>query len=206
VLWAQSADSIIEGNRQYDSDGILVQQAYILPEKPCSDCLMDGFFQSSLEIRANLIDGEYDWDAACSASGILAGIAAAPWNDALPPKVGFGVSISHNTIRHADAQWGGAIALLNSWYSGPEPHRWPLSDNMLIHHNTIEEISGARAVPGCGASPERVGINFPRTPIAWRTVLYANSCHSVSESVGGVGGADTVRVCPSSVSSSCECP
>ena len=204
VLWAQSADTVIAGNRQYDSDGIFVQQAYVVPEHPCPDCTMQGFFQSFLEIRANVVDGEYDWTTDCSASGITAGVAAASWGNEAPPTVGFGVSISHNTIRHADAQHGGAIAQLDSWTAGPEPHRWPLSDNMIIDHNSIADIDGPRAVPLCGTSRPRIGIAFPDPAIAWRTVLYANSCKHVSMPVGG-GGVDTVKVCPSSTPDSCEC-
>jgi hypothetical protein len=206
VLWAQSADSSIAGNRQYDSDGIFVQQAYVVPEHPCADCTMQGYFQSFLEIRANVVDGEYDWTTDCSASGIAIGVGAAPWGEAISPTVGFGVSISHNTIRHADAEHGGAIAQLNSWYAGPEPHRWPLSDNLIIQHNSIADIGGPRALPICGASrPPRIGIAFPESQVAWRTVLYANSCKNVPTPVGG-GGVDMVNVCPSSVPDSCECP
>ena len=205
ALWAQSADSVIAGNQQYDSSGILVQQVYATPEHPCTDCTMQGYFHSFLDIRANVIDGEYDWANDCSASGIVVGVGAAPWGDAMPPTIGFGVSISHNRIRHADAQGGGAIAQLNSWFAGPEPHRWPLSDNMLIHHNSIADIDGTRALPVCGTSRPRTGIAFPDSGIAWRTVLYANSCKNVSLPVSS-GGVDSVKVCPSSVPDSCECP
>jgi hypothetical protein len=204
-MWAQSADSVIAGNHQYDSDGIFVQQVYAVPEHPCPDCTMQGYFQSFLDIRANVVDGEYDWANDCSASGIAVGVGAAPWGDATPPTVGFGVSISHNTIRRADAQYGGAIAQLNSWFAGPEPHRWPLSDNMLIHHNSIADIDGARALPICGTSRPRTGIAFPDPGIAWRTVLYANSCKNVSMPVGG-NGVDTIKVCPTPAQDSCECP
>ena len=204
TLWAQSADSVIEGNRQYDTDGILVQQNYVVPEHPCADCGMESFFQSSLEIRGNTIDGKYDWDTNCSASGIVAGVAAAPWGGGNPPTVSYGVSISHNIIRHADGARGGGIAQVSSWYAGPEPHRWPLSDNMLIHHNTLRDISGERAQPICGSRVSRIGINFPVPEIAWRTVLYDNSCTNVSVPIGGAG-VDVTRVCPSSAGESCEC-
>jgi hypothetical protein len=205
VLWAQSADSVIEGNRQYDSGGILLQETYELPKRPCQDCNMLSFFQYFLEIRKNTIDGEYDWDTDCSASGIAAGIAAAPWGDPTPPTVGYGVSIAHNVIRHADAARGGAIALTSSWYPGPEPHRWVLSNNMLIYHNSIRDIDGPAALGVCGRGQSRIGINFPLPDIAWRTVLYANVCENVSHPIGAQSGVGTIRVCPSGAPSSCEC-
>jgi len=203
-LWAQSADSVIAGNHQYDSDGIFVQQVYAPAEHSCPDCTMQGYFHSFLEIRANVVDGEYDWANDCSVSGITAGIGASSAGDAIPPTVGFGVSISHNTVRHADAQHGGAIAQLDSWSAGPEPHRWPLSDNMIIQHNSLSDIDGPRALPICGTSRPRTGIAFPDPAVAWRTVLYANSCKNVAVPIGA-GGVDTVKVCPSSAPDSCEC-
>jgi hypothetical protein len=205
VLWAQSADSVVEGNRQYDSDGILLQETYELPEKPCPDCNMQSFFQYFLEIRKNTIDGEYDWDIDCSASGITAGIAAVPWDDPTPPTVGYGVSIAHNVIRRADAAKGGAIAQMSSWYPGPEPYRWALSNNMLIYHNSIRDIAGPAALGICGGGQPRIGINFPPPDIAWRTVLYANSCENVSQPIRTKSGVDTIRVCPLGAASSCEC-
>jgi hypothetical protein len=205
VLWAQFSDSVVEGNRQFDTDGILLQQNYALPEKPCPDCGMFSFFQYFLEIRQNRIDGEYDWNTDCSASGITAGIAAGPWNDPLPPTVGYGVSISHNVIRHADAAHGGAISQMSSWYPGPEPHRWALSNSMLIHHNAISEIDGPPAQRKCGGGEPRVAINFPVPAIAWHTVLYANSCERVSQPISKQDGIDTVRVCAASPADSCEC-
>ncbi len=112
-MWAPSAVSVIAGNHQYDSDGILVQQNYVVAD--CTGCTMQGYFQSFLDIRWNAVDGEYDWPNDCSASGIGLGVASAPWGDSLPPTVGFGVSIAHNAIRHADhARHGGAIAQLQS--------------------------------------------------------------------------------------------
>ncbi len=204
TIWAQTADSVIAGNRQYDSDGILVQQNYIIPEHACPDCTMQGFFQSNLHIHSNLVDGEYDWGTDCSASGIILGVAAAPWGNAAPPTVGFGVSISHNTVRHADGLLGGAIGQIDSWTAGPDPHRWPLSESVIIQHNSIVDVDGPRAFPMCGRSHARMGIVFPEHEIAWHTVLYGNSCKNVSQPLGP-GGVDTVRLCPSSVADSCEC-
>jgi hypothetical protein len=205
ALWAQSADSVIEGNRQFDSDGIVVQQNYELPREACKDCNMQSFFQYFLEIRANTVNGEYDWQTDCGTSGVTAGVAAAPWNDPIPPTVGYGISIAHNLITRADAARGGAIAQVSSWYPGPEPHRWALSNNMLIHHNSIRDVDGPPALKVCANGKARIGINFPQPEIAWRTVLYANSCTNVSQPLGQAGGVDTIRVCASGSASSCEC-
>ena len=204
-MWGQSADSVFAGNHQYDSDGILVQENYGTPEHPCSDCSMDGYFNSFLDIRDNVVDGEYDWSNDCSSSGIAIGVAAAPWERGPPPTVGFGVSVSHNTVRGADNTSGGGIGQIDTWFAGPEPHRWPLSDNTLIHHNSLSDIDGARAIPICGKSRPRIGIAFPDAAVAWRTVLYANSCKHVATPIGA-GGVDTVKLCPATVPDSCECP
>jgi hypothetical protein len=205
TMYAQSADSVIEGNLQHDTAGILVEASYIVPDRPCRDCTLSSFAQSFLEIRSNTIDGEYDWDTDCSDSGIVTAIAISPIGDPLPPTVAYGVTVAHNTIRHADATRGGAIAQTDPWFAGPEPHRWASSDNQLIFHNTILDIAAPRALPLCGSSVPRVGINFPHTDIAWRTVLYANSCERVDLPVGPSSG-DVTRVCPSTVENSCECP
>jgi len=204
-FWAQSADSLIAGNRQYDSDGIFLHEVYAAAEHTCADCTMMGFFSFFIDIRANLIDGEFDWMNDCSRSGIGIGVAAADWVDKTPPVVSFGISVSHNRIRRADQQYGGAIAVVNTWTAGPEPHRWPLSDNLLIYRNSISDIDGRPSEPICGARRPRTGLAFPDPAIAWRTVLYGNSCKSVSVPLGP-GGVDTVKVCPSAAPDSCECP
>jgi hypothetical protein len=206
VLWAQSADSVIEGNRQFDSDGILLQQIYDLPKRPCQDCNMSSFFQYFIDISENTIDGAYDWDTDCGSSGITAGMGAAPWDDPTPPTVDYGITIAHNVVRRADAAQGGAIAQSSSWYPGPAPNRWPLSDNMLIHHNSIQDVDGPPARGKCSKGKQRIGINFPQPDIAWRTVLYANSCENVAHRVGTQTGVETIRICSSGTASSCECP
>lgn len=205
VMWAQSADSVIAGNVQHDSDGIFVQESYDFPERPCADCTMGGSFNYFLEILDNVVDGEYDWDVDCSNSGISIGVASAPWGVDPPPTVGFGNSIAHNVIRHADGKSGGAISQSDSWTAGPPPHRWPLSVGLLIYGNSIEDIRGARAAAVCAKSRERVAIAFPEPPIAWHTVLYNNSCRDVATAIS-MGAVAPVLVCPSPARDSCECP
>ena len=206
VMWAASADSVIAGNSQHDADGILVQQAYIAPERPCKDCAMASFFNAFLEIRDNDIDGEYDWASNCSSSGIIAGIAASSARDQPPPTVGFGVHIAYNRIRHAAAPQGAAIDIVATGEAGPPPHAWALSENLLVDHNAIADVTGAEARAACGPRRPRTGIGFPQPAIAWDTVLYANRCTQVALPLAAGGGVRTQRVCPAGAPPSCECP
>jgi len=205
-LWAQTADSAVEGNRQYDTDGILLQQAYSATDPTCKTCEPATNFQDFVEIRDNTVDGEYRWDSACSLSGILGSYAASPTSRSPPPILSYGVSIAHNTIIHADGDRGGAIDYLSTWYKGPPPYRWPLVDNLLVHHNTLRDIDGAPPREECGyRQPARIGIKLDGPDNVWRSVLYANTCERVSIPLSDLG-SETVRVCPDKANAaSCEC-
>jgi hypothetical protein len=205
-LWAQMADSVIEGNRQYDSSGILLQQNYVLPDKSCADCGAVVYSEYFTEVRSNSIIGEYDWDSDCSSSGIIAGVAASPDQGSMPPVLGYGVSISHNIIQHADASDGGAISFTQSWWPGPAPHRWPIANNTLVYANDILDISGGppKIICNKGKLTPRVGIRFPELPLTSNTVLYGNSCTNVSSPLQRRGN-ETTDVCPSVAKQSCEC-
>lgn len=204
-LWAQTADSVVAGNRQYDTDGILMQNAYVAEDPACPECVASTTFQSFVEIRDNLIDGEYDWGSACSISGIMGSYAASPTPASPPPVLGFGVSIADNTIRHADGFKGGAIDFASTWYVGPPPHAWRLIENTLVQHNVIRDVAGAAPRPACQYRQlVRAGVRLDGPDALSRTVLYANSCANVAEGVVDYG-TGTVRVCPSSVSAPCEC-
>jgi hypothetical protein len=114
----------VEGNRQHDTDGIAFQQLYNTPESGCRDCDRVVSYLDFVEIRDNLIDGEYAWAQGCSSSGIFGSLAAGPTTRSAPPAtVSYGLSISHNTINHADGLNGGAISFSPTWYQGPAPHR-----------------------------------------------------------------------------------
>jgi hypothetical protein len=202
VLWAQTADTVVAGNRQFDTDGILVQQSYRPPRQRCKYCSAETFYQTFLSIRDNLIHGEYDWALDCSASGIQLASSAAPWGS-IPPVLGYGISIAGNTVLRADGEFGGGLSIFQDWYAGPPPHRWPLLDNLLVFHNTFENISGRPAVASCVPSHPRVGIAFAGAGLAWHTVLYANSCRATPGGIA-LGGVDTVRAC-SSARKDCEC-
>jgi hypothetical protein len=205
-LWSQTGDSVVEGNRQYDTDGIILDQTYSAEDPACAACQSGTEFQSFVEIRGNLIDGEYDWSSDCSQSGIQAVFGASLTPGSPPPVASYGLSISHNIIRHADGLHGGAISLPLSWTDGPAPHKWPVIANVLVHHNVISDIAGAVPHSHCELHPqERVGINIDRTGLVWRTVLYRNSCMQGAQGLRD-GGLATVRVCGGDDAHSCECP
>ena len=206
VLWAQTADSVVEGNRQYDTDGIGFQQSYSAVDAACPECRSSMFSQSFVEIRGNLVDGEYDWDLDCSASGIWGATSASPTPASPPLTMSYGVSIAHNTVVRADGLSGGAISTPLYWYAGPPPQHWPLVENLLIYGNTIRDMAGASARIKCGANPSgrRSGINLGSSGLVQHSVLSGNSCVNVDAPLQQ-GGDKAIKVCPSGGANSCEC-
>jgi hypothetical protein len=132
-------------------------------------------------------------------------MGASPTPRSPPPTVTFGLSISHNTITHADAWRGGGIALRATWHEGPEPHRWDLVNNALIFHNILADLTGPSARPCRGGQAlPRTGISLAGSSLAARTVLYANSCHLVLRPLDA-GTQSVVKVCVDTAHPSCEC-
>ncbi|MDE2306051.1 MAG: hypothetical protein KGL34_10850 [Gammaproteobacteria bacterium] len=205
-LWAQMGDSVIASNRQYDSDGIVMQQAFSARAADCAECATSAIIQSFNEIRDNRVEGEYRWDSACSLSGIQASFAASPTASHPPPVLGYGVLVSHNVIDHADGSLGGAIDVLPTWYVGPPPHRRPLVENMLLDQNVLRHIDGPAPRDECGVHQRhRTGIRLAGDGEIWNTILSGNRCEEVERPLldHGVG---TVRVCAADSRGSCECP
>lgn len=206
ALWAQTTDSVVAGNRQYDSDGILLQHAFFAAAPGCPGCEPSTFLQYFNEIRANTIDGEYRWDSACSLSGIEASYAASPTPAAPPPILGYGLSIAHNTIIRADGDRGGAIDFLPTWYAGPDRARGALINNALIDHNVLRSIDGPPPADACGYHQSaRIGIKLDGPRRVSNTVLYANRCEQVSEPLQD-HGRGTVKVCRGAAAADrCDC-
>jgi hypothetical protein len=205
VLWLPSADSVVEGNVQHDSSGILFRQAYQATTPSCPSCFNVSTFQSALEIRNNRIDGEYDWSSDCSLSGITGDYSASPTPESPPSVLGFGVAISHNTITHADGLRGGAVDFMPSWYTGPAPGHWPLVENPLVFHNDLRDIDGAAPRPLCHYGGSRIGIQLGEPGNLAHAVLYSNRCRNVATALHDAGSA-TIRLCPADATASCECP
>ena len=205
TMWAPSTDSVIEGNVQFDADGIKFQQGYSAIDPACKECTSWAMAQMFLEIRDNAIHGKYDWDSNCSESGISGWYGASPTPSSPPPVMSYGVSIVRNTVEHADGLRGGGISTMLSWHAGPSPHDWPLVRNLLIQHNQIEDIDGSLPKGRCANSQRsRIGINLDQTDLVQGTILYANSCRQVAKRLFN-GASRTLRVCASSVRDSCEC-
>jgi hypothetical protein len=201
----QTSDSSVEGNWQYDTDGIIFHELFSAQDKKCPDCNRGTHYVSFLDIRGNQILGEYDWLDDCSSSGIFGSVAASPDPIASPTTVGYGVSISHNNIVGADGWRGGAIALTPTWYVGPAPSKWPIAQSTLIHHNTIDSLSAAPARQ-CKQDRmrSRIGINLGGSSLVPNTVLYANTCRGTATKLFS-GVQSIVTICPGDLDASCEC-
>lgn len=210
ALWAGSSDSAIEGNQLYDTSGILYDMAYYVQSSQFGTSAGTGL-QTFLDIRHNTVEGEYNWAASCSYSGIRGWYGASPDAPGAPPLESYGVSISHNTVTQADDIKGGAIAISSSWYGGPAPATWQFADSTLIFSNTINNVANPSSGPdtaytNCSATYPRQGIHFD-DPLVWHTVLYANSCNNVAQNVNDQGTA-SLRACgPAGTvpTNSCEC-
>jgi hypothetical protein len=204
-VWAQTTDSVVAGNRQYDTDGIVFQEGYGADEAGCAACGTWTSIPSFLDIRANLIEGEYAWESSCSLSGIMGSYAAAPAAHSLPPPLSFGVSISHNRITHADSLYGGAIDVVPTWFRGPPGYEGPLVSGLMIDHNEIRDVAGAAPRTECDYPQKgRYGIALQGEHYVAATVLYANRCDEVAIPLED-RGVHTRRICDGARSDSCEC-
>jgi hypothetical protein len=205
AIWTSTADSVIAGNEQHDTGGIFFGARYSFPAADCHDCGNVASFQTGLEIRDNVVDGEYDWNSDCSHSGISGALSISPTPQSPPPLVGIGILIAHNRITHADGLRGGAIDLTAGWYLGPPPGKWPLLESTVIQHNTITDIEGPVPRNACHFNQDnRSAFRLDGVDNMRSTVFYANRC----ERVGRIlidGGKATVRLCPRPSQASCEC-
>jgi hypothetical protein len=192
-MWAPSADSVIGRNRQFDTSGISFQQQYSAQFASCRACNNSSSIQTGLEIRDNLIEGEYDWSSDCSISGVTGSFAAGATPESAPPVLGFGTVIAHNTITHADGFRGGAISIGSTWTRGPPPGDWALVQSLLVFHNTIRDINGPPPRRSCNYGGRRVGIRLDGSRNIRDTVLYDNQCESVDVALDD-GGLHTAQI------------
>lgn len=174
VLWAPMSEAAVADNRQFDTDGIILQQAYSAVDRECPSCRSYIASQYFADIQYNTIDGEYDWSSNCSHSGIQAGFGASPTPSSPPPVVSYGLSIAHNSIRRADGLKGGGISFPLTWHRGPPPHRWPLVQSPLIQHNSLRDIAGSTPAGKCERLRRR-DIHLEPGGLIQGAVLYENT-------------------------------
>ncbi len=234
ISWYDSAaDSAIEGNQQFDTDGIYLNNDY----KPTQTFpVTPGYAQleSANDVRYNLVNGSYNWSNPMShVSGIQLGYGAcvgmacgcnngSSCPTPIPPNLGSGVSVAWNTIIQADGVQInngapnrytalGAIGLGPNWSTGPVDSagltQWELGESNLVFHNAVERVSDtlSGSIPGLA----RIGIGVdttssPASAITWHTVAYANACSMVDIPMRDLG-IGTTRYCPSGATGSCEC-
>lgn len=205
----RTSDSVLAGNRQYDTDGILLPHTYKAIDASCSECIASVANQKTfIEVRGNLVAGEYNWPSDCSWSGISGWISAVRLATSPPPVLGYGVSIGHNRIVSADGLRGGAISYALGWFAGPPPNDWPMVDGTVVFHNEIEDLPGPKPVKCSSAAgaadATRFGVNLDHA-MAWRSTLYGNTCVNVATPLRDAG-SQTKKVCPlPTAASSCEC-
>src|SRR3989344_5339394 len=144
--WAATiADSTIEGNKLYDTSGIIAS----ISSRP--NITFRVTYAS--EIRNNLIDGEYKYPNSIGGINLWSSSTA----NYPSPVVGYNVLVSHNSIRTADTVWGGGIGIIPSGPRPTTPIQWR---EILLFHNTLESISSS-------------GINIFDS-YTWNAVLYKN--------------------------------
>lgn len=203
--WAHAADTVIDGNRQKDTTGILLQQIYSVKAPSCPECEHTVALQSAVEIRRNVLEGEYSWSSDCSDSGIQVLFGASATPESPPPVVSFGVTIAHNIVSHADGYRGGAIDVTASWSDGPPPNDWRLVESPLIYGNVIRDMSGPLPDSICKRPSEgRIGIRLAGSQHVRDAVLFRNTCERVDKPLAD-GGTHTARACGSAHTDDCEC-
>ena len=220
ISWYDStADSVIAGNQQYDTSGIMLNHSYH-PLLPGAAWITAGaVVESANEVRDNTINGSYAWSSTGEvAGGILLGFGAADGAAPSPPLLGYGETIAGNTLYQASGRDRdgthvpiGAIATGADWSVGPldtsNVTAWQMGDTALIFNNTLQNISNTIAGSAPGLPLPGIGLDTPQgnAPINWRTTLYGNTCSVVDTPLADFG-TSTVRYCPKgSATGTCEC-
>ena len=197
TLYGQTADSVAEGNVQHDTDGILLNGNYTVADSALGTVSLT-VFQQFVDVRGNTVDREYQWASDCSWSGIQARYGAGTTAGSSPPPEGFGVSISHNAVTHADALHGGAISFATGGNEGPAGTNWNFIEGPLVFANTVNDVNppdaGATSqFASCGTGGARYGINVSDSHV-FNATLYGNACNSVTTPLNELG-TGTQRIC-----------
>jgi hypothetical protein len=205
-IYSSSSDSVIADNRQFDTNGIGFELKHSVNAASCPKCGTVFAAQTALEIRRNLVSGEYDWNSDCSISGIHAYYGASPTPEAPPLVMSYGIMVSDNVVEHSDGLRGGGISLVPTWYTGPEPRKAALIDNVILSRNTIRDIQGPPPLrtPCRYGQTDRSAIRIEGGAVVTGTVLHGNICERSSIRLFDAG-LRTARLCQGADERSCEC-
>ena len=177
TIWAQTSDSAIEGNAQYESDGIWIFAGHgrEMPAHPPYDFAPRRVhFSYFVDIRGNRIYDEYEYPTShWSYGGSFSGIQLLHWtlSDQVAAQSGYAINIAHNTVVHADGYAGGGIAIFGAWFSESLPPSSFQYRSVLIDRNSVSNIQCVN--PGCAGEVARIGIHI-QDKNAHHTVLHAN--------------------------------
>jgi hypothetical protein len=186
TIWAQNSDSAIEGNVQFESDGIKIFAGHSHYEPPpapeAPEVPRRVHFAYFLDVRSNTILDEYNYDVSdVFQNGSFSGIQMMHWTltGRRRAQVSYGVSLAHNTVAHADSPYGGAIALNPAFFGADFPPSTARQlRSTIVHHNLLRDVQCS--TPTCEQDPvQRVAINI-HDGFVYDTVLYKNeivNCH-----------------------------
>jgi hypothetical protein len=206
LFYSQTADSVIEGNTQTATTGIVLTHQYMLAAgKPVGLML-----QSSNQVRDNDVVGRPVFGAVTGTSGIRAFYVASrePQATPEPPVLGFAAVIAGNRLDGADdpngaigLEDGGLVGFLNS--DGGCTARYRLGVVPLIFHNQLRnthgiDINGRNVRQNSSGCSDRL-----RDSVVWGALLYNNSCNLAGRSVMDFGTATRLKC--AQTGNSCEC-
>lgn len=188
------SDVIVHGNRLYDTSGILFNTRSFAMDATNAALgyggqMIQGFM---VEIRGNLIDGEYTWTTDASQAGLQVWYAASSVDGVAPEVTGYGLNLVGNTIRHADGLRGGGVTVSAGGASGPSPFTWHFLSHTLIQRNTLHTLSGPPATTVVDeAQTTRIGIRLYNA-LVWNSVLTDNTFYDVTTPLANAGSATLV--------------
>jgi hypothetical protein len=166
-IQAMAADSVVEGNKQYDTDGIVLQSIYNTVHVTHDKVDPKQVFQSFVEVQAN-------YGSSCNVAAITlsygARVSAEHPDTTRSPLTGaYGIAIGHNRIAKADRI--AAVALVHGWMAQDASK---LVQSPLVYHNTISSLALKPDDQRCPDDPPE-GVGIKLEPSVWNGVLYGNS-------------------------------
>jgi hypothetical protein len=209
VFYAQTADSVMDGNEQIASTGLMATHQYILNPGNLAFVML----QSSNEIRENRIERGPSFGGLRGVSGIRTFYVAGRETNASapPPVLGFGLVIAGNHLAEAEGADGaiefeeaGEVGPLNA--AGGCSAAWKIANAPLVFHNELRNSRGIdinghdlrQRPPTCQG--------MPRNSVIWHAALYDNTCIRVFPRALVDFGTSTKRICTAGRADSCGCP